>query len=254
MLAAVGGDCYSADVSTEALDPYATLGLPPDCSEADIRAAYRWLVKEHHPDRQGGGALAHERIQAINAAHEILSDPARRRAYDGQRQAECEPKPGGRRSGAVVNQEVRLRWEEFIRGTELEVRVSEPGGGVEHYLLTVPRETAPGTRLLVARTGVAGGNICVRLRPHPDKRFKVRGADLCCDLRIATSRAEQGGVELLRDCLGQSLRVMIPRGVAPGTVVRVVGAGLPRARGGRGDLLVRLVYSPRITIRRAARR
>jgi DnaJ-class molecular chaperone len=42
--------------------------------------------------------------------------------------------------------------------------------------------------------------------------------------------------------------VQIPPGVARGEVLRIAGEGLPKSRGGRGDLLVRIVYTPEVRI------
>ncbi|SES81748.1 J domain-containing protein [Hymenobacter actinosclerus] len=60
---------------------YATLGLPASASAADIRRAYRQLVWITHPDRTPDPA-AHARYLAVNDAYEVLSNPARRAAYD----------------------------------------------------------------------------------------------------------------------------------------------------------------------------
>ena len=51
------------------------LGLDRRCTAGQIRAAYRVLAKQHHPDlnHKSPAALAH--TQALNAAYEILSDP-----------------------------------------------------------------------------------------------------------------------------------------------------------------------------------
>ena len=59
-------------------DPYRVLGLTAAASGAEIKAAYRALVKQHHPDAGGD----EERIIALNAAWELLRDGERRRAYD----------------------------------------------------------------------------------------------------------------------------------------------------------------------------
>lgn len=56
-----------------ASDPYAVLGVTPEASPAEIKAAYRALVKRHHPDA-GGDA---QRIIALNAAWEALRDQVR---------------------------------------------------------------------------------------------------------------------------------------------------------------------------------
>jgi preprotein translocase subunit Sec63 len=66
-------------------DPYSVLGVARTASDSEIRAAYHALVAKYHPDRYQGNPLedlANEKLVAINRAYEILSDPARRSAYD----------------------------------------------------------------------------------------------------------------------------------------------------------------------------
>src|SRR3974390_1354044 len=63
-------------------DPYDVLGVRRGDSDETIRAAYRKLAKRHHPDLNPGKPEAAERFKAINAAYEILSDPAKRGRYD----------------------------------------------------------------------------------------------------------------------------------------------------------------------------
>jgi DnaJ-class molecular chaperone len=59
---------------------YDTLGVARDASDADIKKAYRALVKQVHPDSATPGDIA--RFREIQRAYEVLSDDAQRRNYD----------------------------------------------------------------------------------------------------------------------------------------------------------------------------
>ncbi len=244
----------------ETTDHYATLGLDRRCTTPQIRTAYRLLAKRHHPDVNGGTPESLAHTQALNAAHETLSDPARRRAYDRElMDSDLAPTPPSRVAKIEKNiaQDVQLRIEDFLRGATLEVRVKDPGNpnGPETYRLVVPPDTAPGTRFRLARDEpFSGGSVNVRLKVQPNARFKPRGSDLRCDLRISAQRATNGGSEMMQGSTGSQLRVQIPSGIARGEILRIPREGLPKPRGGRGDLLVRVTYRPEVRVTRTAGR
>lgn len=239
------------------MDHYARLGLDRRCTAAQIRAAYRALSKKHHPDLNPDSPEAIACTQALNEAHETLSDPARRRAYDRELDTAVPRQGRVARIERNISQDVRLRVEDFLRGATLEVRVADPANpnGVEIFQLIVPAGTAPGERFRLPRAEpFAGGTVTVRVKAAPGFRFKVSGSDLRCDLRINARRAEHGGVEMIQGVNGNMLRVQIPAGVGRGAVLRIPNEGLPKPRGGRGDLLVRVTYRPEVRISRMSGR
>ena len=63
-------------------DYYRVLGVNEDASREDLERAYRGEARKRHPD--GGGS--EEEMKALNEAHDILSDPETRKAYDAERQ------------------------------------------------------------------------------------------------------------------------------------------------------------------------
>ena len=237
---------------------YDTLGLGRRCTTAQIRAAYRRLVKEHHPDVNHTAPEATRRVQALNTAHATLSDPVRRAEYD--RELDGENPAGATVQGGKhrdIAQDVMLRVEDFFRGTSLTIRVNDPANphGAESYELEVPPDTAPGTKFRLPRVGEFSGScVVVRLRVLAGGRLRARGSDLRTDLRISATRAASGGSETIPGANGRMVRVTIPAGVTRGAVLRVPGEGLPKPRGGRGDLLVRVTYRVEVKISRGAKR
>jgi curved DNA-binding protein len=238
---------------------YATLGLDRRCTPAQIRAAYRALAKQHHPDLNPNSHTAISRTQELNAANEILSDPSLRAAHDRELNV---PKDSStyirpQKTQRNISRDLFLQLENLWRGATREIRVNDPANpdGAETYQLVIPPKTAPGTRFRLPRGGVfADGFIQLRVKALPHFRFKVRGSDLCCDLKIKPERATQGGAEMIPGIIGARLRVPIPRGVGRNEIIRISGEGLPKPHGGRGDLLVRITYRVEVGIARASGR
>ena len=87
-LSSVFDDAANADDEAEFdIDPYAILGLPRDCSDADIKKAYRKAALKLHPDRlvdasEEERAAAECLFHDLGVAHTVLSDPHKRRQYD----------------------------------------------------------------------------------------------------------------------------------------------------------------------------
>jgi curved DNA-binding protein CbpA len=91
-------------------DPYKTLQVDPEAEDEVIAAAYRRLARKYHPDVAIDSSAA-TRMAAINAAWEIVGDPARRAAFDreravqialGRRTAEAEAGRGAAAGGATA--------------------------------------------------------------------------------------------------------------------------------------------------------
>lgn len=236
---------------------YATLGLDRNCSVAEIRAAYRTLAKAHHPDLNHVSPDAMSRTQALNCAYTVLSHPERRRAYDEKLDlSENGPaKQYSRPTMTNINQVVHISIQDIMRGVTLDVCVNDPANlsGPEIYQLVIPPETAPGTRFRLKRGApFESGFVRVQIKVRPEARFKVRGSDLRYELKINSRRAALGGSESIRGPQGNFISVQIPAHVPRGEIIKIAGEGLHKARGGRGDLLVRISYRPEVRITRAS--
>jgi molecular chaperone DnaJ len=90
-------------------DPYGVLGVSPAATAAEIKAAYRALVKRHHPD--AGGDDLH--ILELNAAWNLLRDGQRRRRHDQttvsrpRAASQAAPKP---KATATATEQALLDW------------------------------------------------------------------------------------------------------------------------------------------------
>ncbi|KAL1407299.1 hypothetical protein Q8F55_006720 [Vanrija albida] len=92
-------------------DYYAVLGVAPDAAPAEITQAWRRLVLVSHPDKQAGGSKSaspepRADIVLINEARAVLSDPARRAAFDAEHaETAAQPPPA---AGPRIREHVSL--------------------------------------------------------------------------------------------------------------------------------------------------
>ena len=63
-------------------DYYKILGVGKNATDEEIKKAYRKLARKYHPDRNPGDKQAEERFKEISQAHDVLSDPDKRKEYD----------------------------------------------------------------------------------------------------------------------------------------------------------------------------
>ena len=63
-------------------DFYEVLGVGKSADEKDLKAAYRKLAKQFHPDANPGDKTAEAKFKEINEAYDVLKDPQKKAAYD----------------------------------------------------------------------------------------------------------------------------------------------------------------------------
>jgi molecular chaperone DnaJ len=68
-------------------DYYDILGVKKGASAEEIKRAYRALAKKYHPDTNPGNKVAEEKFKEISQAHDVLSDPLKRKQYDQMKDA-----------------------------------------------------------------------------------------------------------------------------------------------------------------------
>ncbi len=63
-------------------DLYEVLGVSRTTSTEDLKKAYRKLARKYHPDMNPGKKEAEERFKEVSFAHDVLTDPEKRKIYD----------------------------------------------------------------------------------------------------------------------------------------------------------------------------
>lgn len=63
-------------------DYYEVLGIKRDAKPEEIKKAYRRLARKYHPDVNPGDKASEERFKLTTEAHDVLSDPKKRKVYD----------------------------------------------------------------------------------------------------------------------------------------------------------------------------
>ncbi len=222
-------------------DPYEVLGVERKASAGDIKSAYRRLAKKLHPDANKNDPKAATRFAEVNAAHELLGDEDKRKAFDrGEIDAEGKPRfqgfgGGGPRPGGGFGQGFNqdAHFESFNFGPEGFTRTTRGGrgrggggfGGFEDILKE-------------AFGGMGGG----RGRASEAEDFGV-GADVHAALTVTLPEAARGVTERLRLPTGKDVDVKIPAGISNGQQIRLRGQGMA-GQGGAGDVLITVSIAP----------
>src|SRR5215813_10377194 len=241
-------------------DYYEILGVTRTASEAELKAAFRKLAMQHHPDRNPGDKDCEHRFKEINEAYDVLKDGDKRAAYDRFGHAAFEHGGGrgfgsdfastfadifddlfgmggrrsrgpGRERGADLRYNMELTLEEAFGGKTAQIRIPT----------SVTCETCAGSG---AKAGtkpkvcaMCGGQGKIR---HAQGFFTLERTCSSCHGRgqvIDTPCGVCGG--LGRTTRERALSVNIPPGVEDGTRIRLSGEGEAGLRGGAaGDLYI----------------
>lgn len=255
-------------------DYYEILGVTKTASDAEIKAAYRKLALQFHPDRNKE-AGAEEKFKEINEAYQVLSDTQKKQSYDQFGHAAFDPASGmGGNPYASGSQTGPFTWsysssggnpfEGADFGDPFDIFESIFGGGFgggprrPRYSLSIEfMEAVKGAEKKVSIDGKqktikipAGANDGTRIRfdefdvtldvkPHP--QFRREGYDLYADQHVAFTTMALGG-EIEVPTVNGKLKMKVRPGTQSHTLVRLRGEGVQQLQGrGKGDLYIRLM-------------
>jgi molecular chaperone DnaJ len=148
------------------------------------------------------------------------------------------PTCGG--EGQVVKDRCTSCYGEGIKQGEVTVKINVPAGVQEGNYLTLQGQGNAGPR------GGASGDLIVVMEEKPHDLFKRNGDDIIYDLSIGFPDLVMG-TKIEVPTLDGHVKVTVPAGTQPNTMLRISGKGIGHLKGGgSGDMYVRVnVFVPK---------
>ncbi|MFV8225202.1 DnaJ C-terminal domain-containing protein [Christiangramia aquimixticola] len=198
------------------IDYYKLLELDKSATPEQIKKAYRKLARKYHPDLNPDDKTAQARFQQINEAHEVLSDPEKRKKYD----------------------EYGKDWQhadQFEQAKRQQASSGGFGGGFggaqsQGYSGNFDDDTFSDffEQMFGGRARAQGA--------HRGAHFK--GQDFNAELQLRLSDVYDSKKHTIT-VNGKNIRLTIPAGVENGQTIKIKGYGGPGIQGGpKGDLYI----------------
>jgi len=255
---------------------YDILGVSRQATPQEIKAAYRKLAMEHHPDRGGDEST----FQKINQAYDTLSDNNKRGMYDNQAGPRFTNNPNHRsfedihdmfnqmfkgnsafdfgrgRSGhgrtraknLDLNIRVKITLLDSYIGKEIEASFMLPSGRKETVVINIPAGVEDGDVIKFAQMGddtypqVIRGDLNVSISVAEDLNFHRRGDDIVTVIEIDAIEAMIGCKKPIETIDGKILNIKLKPGMTHGGEYSAKGMGFKNIKFNiLGDFIV-IVY------------
>jgi molecular chaperone DnaJ len=256
----------SSNTRVTKADYYEVLGVSRDCSDQELKSAYRKLALKYHPDRNPGDNEAEERFKEASEAYQVLSDADKRAAYDryghagvgasasgfggspfggavdlgdifGDLFGEMFNMGGGSRTssrqqrGDDLRFDLSINFEDAIFGSETEVKIRR----LEVCSACQGRGSASGR----------GPTVCAQCQGRGQLRYQQGFFSVARTCSVCRGTGSIIG-DPCQTCHGETrvtkelkLTVKVPPGVEDGTRIRYTGEGdAGRSGGPKGDLYI----------------
>lgn len=225
-------------------DYYAILGLDRGADAKEIKKAYRKLARKHHPDVTSDSESSKQQFFDINEAHEVLSDPQKRKEYDQfGSQWKNHQQSGGNHEDFNWNQKQSDSHQSdtyrTVNPEDFEELFGTKGGSSPFF-----------DNLFGGNASQQGGAGMGGQRFYQQPRSR-QGQDMEHSVQVTLHEAFHGTKRSLEWEDGRKVDAKIPPGVKTGSRVRLKGQGGTGISGGpSGDLFLNITVLPDDRLRR----
>ncbi|KAF9572497.1 Type I HSP40 co-chaperone [Mortierella alpina] len=174
---------------------YDALGVDPNCSDSELKRAYKKLALKYHPDKCGGATA---RFQEISHAYDTLSDPQKRQIYDQYGEAGLSGEGGAGGMGGLSPEDL---FSHFFGGGPRSARSSGPrrGKDVAHSLKVTLEDLYRGR---TAKLALQKNVLCEQCGGKGGKEGAVKKCSTCDGQGITITVRQRGPMlqQIQRPC------------------------------------------------------
>ena len=239
------------------IDPYSTLGVGKNATDAEIKSAYRRLAKQWHPDAGGDET----KFANVSNAYNMIKDADSRQNFEnekfnpsnfqqsqspfgqqfgnfehifsqmfGQNMQRPQPKP---QTNLVFNVDVQ----DVFDGATKNINVSI-GNQSKPLSITIPKGIKSGDEVIYQNMAPTGGDLVIKFVINEDPNCYTQGHNLIRTLSVGVVEAMIGTEKIITTLDKKQFKLHIKSGTQSGTKLRIPEGGLPRRNLPNGDLIM----------------
>tara|TARA_A100001035_G_C27710324_1_gene466819 strand:+ start:87 stop:875 length:789 start_codon:yes stop_codon:yes gene_type:complete len=241
------------------IDPYSTLGVSKNATDAEIKSAYRRLAKQWHPDAGGDET----KFANVNNAYNLIKDAEHRQNFEKQKfgpsNFQQSQSPFGHHFGNFedifsqmfgqqmhrpqqkpqTNIVLNVSVEDVYNGETKNINVSYRNAS-KPITVTIPKGIKSGDEVMYQNMSPNGGDLVVKFVINETPDLYTNAHNVIKTLPIGIVEAMVGTEKVITTLDKKQIKLHIKSGTQSGTKLRIPESGLPRKNLPNGDLIIEI--------------
>jgi len=231
---------------------YSILGLDETASQEQIKAAYRKLALQHHPDKGGDP----KKFSQLTEAYDTLKDQAKRNEYDFTfKQGDSFDswldqnfyfRRMQHNQNILVEQVIEFA--DQFTGKQIDLSYELPSGKIKDITIKIPKGIRDNQKLTFADLGddsnphMPPGKLVIAVRVKQDPNWERDASNnVSSTITVSILDLMLGATVPVKIPTGREFSVTIRKGTKPNTVLNISGYGIPNiTTGTAGNVLLKI--------------